>query len=55
MALPPARLHLGSGWGRNLHQIRDLQPNAEVLESVTVYASDSNAEVQEEMKGYLNK
>lgn len=48
-------IHLGSGWGRNLQQIRELQPNAEVLEGITVYASESNAEAKRNMTDYLSQ
>lgn len=46
-------IHLGSGWGRNLDQISQLQPNADVVEGITIYASASNDETLEEMTGYL--
>lgn len=48
-------IHLGSGWGRNIQQIKDLQPNADIIEGMTVYASTANGEVQQEMMNYLNK
>ena len=48
-------IHLGSGWGRNLQQIKELQPNAEVIEGITVYASLANEEARQEMTDYLNK
>ncbi|MBQ8963159.1 MAG: hypothetical protein IJ089_05110 [Clostridia bacterium] len=48
-------IHLGSGWGRNIQQIKELQPNADIIEGMTVYASTANGEVQQEMMNYLNK
>ena len=48
-------IHLGSGWGRNIQQIKDLQPNADIIEGMTVYASTANGEVQQEMMNYLTK
>ena len=48
-------IHLGSGWGRNIQQIKDLQPNADVIEGMTVYASTANGEVRQEMMNYLTK
>jgi flavodoxin len=48
-------IHLGSGWGRNIQQIKDLQPNADVIEGMTVYASAANGEARQEMMNYLNK
>jgi hypothetical protein len=48
-------IHLGSGWGRNIQQIKDLQPNADVIEGMTVYASSTNGEARQEMMNYLTK
>ena len=48
-------IHLGSGWGRNIQQIKDLQPNADIIEGMTVYASTANGEVRQEMMNYLTK
>ena len=48
-------IHLGSGWGRNIQQIKALQPNAEVIEGITVYASAANEEARQEMMNYLKK
>ena len=48
-------IHLGSGWGRNIQQIKDLQPNADIIEGMTVYASTANGEARQEMMNYLNK
>lgn len=48
-------IHLGSGWGRNLNQIRELQPDAEVIEGITIYASASNNEAREAITRYLGK
>ena len=48
-------IHLGSGWGRNLQQIKELQPNADIIEGMTVYASTANGEARQEMMNYLNK
>ena len=48
-------IHLGSGWGRNIQQIKDLQPNADVIEGMTVYASAANGEARQEMMNYLTK
>ena len=48
-------IHLGSGWGRNIQQIKELQPNADIIEGMTVYASTANGEARQEMMNYLNK
>lgn len=48
-------IHLGSGWGRNLNQIRELQPDAEVIEGITIYASASNNEAREAITRCLGK
>ena len=48
-------IHLGSGWGRNLTQIRELQPDADVIEGITVYASDSNEDVRTEILSHLEE
>ena len=48
-------IHLGSGWGRNIQQIKALQPNAEIIEGITVYASAANEEARQEMMNYLKK
>lgn len=47
-------IHLGSGWGRNLTQIRELQPDAEIVEGITVFASESNDEAREAVSAFLN-
>lgn len=47
-------IHLGSRWGRNLIQLRELQPGAEIVEGITVYASDANEEVRQETVAWLN-
>lgn len=48
-------IHLGSGWGRNLTQIQELQPGADVIEGITVYASDSNEDVRTETQNYIGQ
>jgi flavodoxin len=48
-------IHLGSGWERNIQQIKELQPNADIIEGMTVYASTANGEARQEMMNYLNK
>ena len=48
-------IHLGSSWGRNLTQIQELQPNAEVIGSITVHAGQSNEETRTEMSDYLTE
>ena len=48
-------IHLGSGWGRNIQQIKELQPNADVIEGMTVYASTANGDARQEMMDYLTK
>ena len=47
-------IHLGSGWGRNLTQIRELQPDAEIVEGMTLFASESNDEAREAVSAFLN-
>jgi flavodoxin len=47
-------IHLGSGLGRNLTQIRELQPDAEIVEGITVFASESNDEAREAVSAFLN-
>ena len=48
-------IHLGSGWGRNIQQIKELQPNADIIEGMTVYASTANGDARQEMMDYLTK
>ncbi|MCM1194295.1 MAG: NAD(P)H-dependent oxidoreductase [Acetatifactor muris] len=50
----PFGIHLGSRFGRMIDQIKELCPDAEVMEGFTVNAGTANNEVREEFSEWLD-
>ena len=51
----PFGIHLGSGFGRMLSEMKDLAPKATVLDGFTINASTSNDEVASEFRDWLTE
>ena len=49
----PFGIHLGSGFGRMISEMKDLAPEATVLDGFTINASTSNAEVASEFRDWM--
>lgn len=49
----PFGIHLGSGFGSNLQEIKELCPNAEIKDGFTIRASTSNNQVKTEFEQWL--
>lgn len=50
----PFGIHLGSGFGSNLQEIKELCPNSDIKDGFTVRASTSNGQVKTEFEQWLD-
>ncbi|MCM1228408.1 MAG: hypothetical protein NC320_13485 [Clostridium sp.] len=47
-------IHLGSGFGRNINQIKELFPDSEVVEGITINAATSNEDTRVKIQEWLS-